>query len=178
MSIGLVCWSIVEGQGRVRFVTLIELVSSWLVVIPIAGLLVFVCNINLLGIAAAVVVGYTVGGVWTTYTVLTTNWQKQSHALIQRDAALDLALDKFRWGAMPEDVRKAAHLLGYTQELWHDQAKTPLMVTKKWEALSKDQCTAARVLGFNRIWWDRDWDINALYTVTVSGGKSASCYSV
>lgn len=164
MSIGLVCWSIVEGQGRVPLATLVEVVSSWVVVIPVASMLVFVFNFNLLGIVGALVIGYTVGGIWTTYIIFTTDWQAQSNILIERCAAPAMTLHKSSWGSLSDDVHNAAQILGYTEALWNDQTKTPLMATCTWENLSNEQRTAARLLGFNRVLWGQDWEVKGCDT--------------
>lgn len=164
MSIGLVCWSIVEGQGRVPLATLVEVVSSWVVVIPVASLLVFVFNFNLLGIVGALVIGYTVGGIWTTYIIFTTDWEAQSNILIERCAAPAVALHKSSWASLSEDVHNAARILGYTEASWTGQTKTPLMTNNTWENLSNEQRTAARLLGFNRVIWGQDWDVKGCDT--------------
>jgi len=174
MSIGLVCWSIVEGQGRVPLATLVEVVSSWVVVIPVASMLVFVFNFNLLGIVGALVIGYTVGGIWTTYIIFTTDWQAQSNILIERCAAPAITLHKSSWGSLSDDVHNAAQILGYTEALWNDQTKTPLMATCTWENLSNEQRTAARLLGFNRVLWGQDWEVKG--SDTDSSGANTKRY--
>jgi len=154
MSIGLVCWNIVEGQGRVPRATLVEVVTSWFVVIPVAAILVFGCNFNLQAIVGALVIGYTVGGVWTSFIIFTTDWEAQSKVLIERNGAHALECVRMCWEKLPEDHRIAADVLGYTEVSWRNQAKTPLMMTTRWEDLSDEERTSARLLGFNRISWE------------------------
>ena len=61
MSVGMVCWNILGAQGRVRLATLIEFISSWILVMPMASILVFVYNYNLMGMVGPLVLGYTIG---------------------------------------------------------------------------------------------------------------------
>ena len=47
MSIGLMCWNIVEAQGRVRLATVVEFFTSWLLVIPLSYVFTYVFEFNL-----------------------------------------------------------------------------------------------------------------------------------
>ena len=63
MSVGLVSWNILSAQGLIRLSTIIEFVVSWLLVMPLSAVLVYVFNFNLLGMVGPLVLGYTIGGV-------------------------------------------------------------------------------------------------------------------
>jgi Na+-driven multidrug efflux pump len=85
MSVGMVCWNILGAQGRVRVATLIEFAVSWLIVMPMAAILVYVYNFNLSGMVGPLDVGYTLGGVTITYLLITSDWQGLSREVISRN---------------------------------------------------------------------------------------------
>jgi Na+-driven multidrug efflux pump len=87
MAVGTICWSVIAAQGRVRLATGIEFISSWFFVIPISAIFVYGFNYNLLGSVAAVVFGYTIGGVANAYLILLSNWEAFSAIVIARNAA-------------------------------------------------------------------------------------------
>jgi len=150
----------VEGQGRIPLATLVEFVSSWFVVIPMAAVLVFGFDFNLVGIVAALDIGYTIGGVWTTYIIMTTDWEEQSRTLIERHTSSpDTPLPQMDWDSMPEEYQTAAEVLGYTEASWISQTKTALMAATAWVDLTNEQRTAARLLGLKKKLWEEDWDI-------------------
>ena len=65
MSVGSVAWSVIGATGRMRLATSLEIVSSWIFAIPIAAILVYVGNLNLLGPVTALLTSYSVGCVAT-----------------------------------------------------------------------------------------------------------------
>lgn len=166
MSIGSVCWSVVEGQGRVRLATTIEMLTSWLVVIPLSYLFVFAFKYNLLGVVAALVVAYTITGQFMGYLVVTSDWTSLSATVVQRSDGAGVAsdysnertcpnYDDFDWDDLPTDAQAAAAILGYTRKIW-DKGGTPASVDKYWNQLSQDQQSAAQTLGFNEETWNLD----------------------
>ena len=85
MSIGMVCWNILSAQGRIRLATIVEFVVSWLFMMPISAVLVFLYNLNLLGMVGPLVISYTIGGVTVVYFVITSDWETLSAKIILRN---------------------------------------------------------------------------------------------
>lgn len=85
MSVGMVCWNILGAQGRVRLATLIEFISSWILVIPMAAVLVFVYNYNLMGMVGPLVLGYTIGCVVIIYILFTSDWTQLSDKVVEQN---------------------------------------------------------------------------------------------
>ena len=159
-----------EGQGRVRLATTIEMMASWLVVIPLSYVFVFVFRYNLVGVVAALVVAYTITGQIMGYLVFTSDWTELSKAVVQRSETSDdrggVASDQsnertcpnyddFSWDDLPTDAQAAAGILGYTKKIW-DNDGTPASVDKYWNQLTQEQQLAAQTLGFNEESWDMD----------------------
>jgi hypothetical protein len=61
------------------------------------------------------------------------------------------------WRNLPDQVRVAAGVLGYTEELW-DKDKEPPSCNKSWANLSPEEQRAATILGYNKYKWDDDED--------------------
>jgi MATE family multidrug resistance protein len=83
MSVGMVCWNVVGAQGRVRLATTIEFFVSWFLVIPMAAVLVYIFNFNLMGMVGPLVLGYTVGSVAITYLLVRSDWEGLSRKVIE-----------------------------------------------------------------------------------------------
>ena len=84
MNSGIMCWSVIGAQGRYRLATIIEMAASWIIVIPMSAILIYIFNFNLLGPVSAVVVGYSVSGAANAFVVLRSDWQKLSEIVIER----------------------------------------------------------------------------------------------
>eukprot|EP00980_Cylindrotheca_fusiformis_P019009 scaffold6374_cov121-Cylindrotheca_fusiformis.AAC.10 len=154
MSVGMVSWNIVEGQGRVRLATLVEFVSSWFFVMPAAAVLVFVFDYNLLGMVGPLVVGYTIGCVAITYILIRSDWESLSTKVIAINGGT-LNFDEYDWDDLPLRIQKAAQVLGYTEEMWDNDTEPPA-AHKSWSRLSSQEKEAAKKLGFNKQKWDSD----------------------
>lgn len=178
MSIGMVCWNILGAQGRVRFATFVEFVVSWIVVMPIAAILVYRFNFNLVGMVGSLDVGYTLGGVIITYLLVSSNWECLSKAIIRRNGGticydevnskkhpvvtispkstnfvrhpLISVCDQFDWDDLPADVQTAATTLGYTRVLW-DEGVEPPSSDKDWAELRTNERKAATLLGYDQV---------------------------
>jgi hypothetical protein len=61
------------------------------------------------------------------------------------------------WRNLPDQIRAAAVVLGYTEEFW-DKGKEPPSCNKSWANLSPEEQRAATILGYNEIKWDDDED--------------------
>ncbi len=112
---GLVIEGILCAQGRVRLMTTIEIFASWFVAIPAAAVLVYYFKFNLEGIVAALVLGYSVGVTILVFFFLRSNWEQLSKRVIEQNAANGAQHLDTEWDELPEEVRKAASTLGYTQ---------------------------------------------------------------
>jgi hypothetical protein len=154
MSVGNVLWNIVEAQGRVRLATVVEIVTSWCFVVPLCAVSLYVFNFNLVGTVAAMVIGYSVGALWISYIVLTSDWALQSQVVIGRNGSHDLPFNDHTWDRLPKRAAKAAELLGSSKISWDAHRSVPLKESRKWNELSVDQRDAARYLGYNKIMWE------------------------
>lgn len=86
MTAGMVCWSLVGAQGRYRLSTLIVMVSSWLVTLPLAALFVFGLTITLKGIVGAVIMGYSTAATALLYVILRSDWARLSKIIQELNA--------------------------------------------------------------------------------------------
>jgi hypothetical protein len=84
MNLGIMTWSVIGAQGRYRLATGIEMVASWIIVLPMSAILIYIFNYNLLGPVAAVVIGYSISGAANVYVVLRSDWEKLSEVVIER----------------------------------------------------------------------------------------------
>ena len=74
MVFGMISWDLVGAQGRYKLATGVSLVSSWFVTIPLALFFTIYCKLNLMGIVASVVVGYSISGLMQACILLSSNW--------------------------------------------------------------------------------------------------------
>jgi len=154
MSVGMVCWNILGAQGRVRLATLIEFISSWILVIPMAAVLVFVYNYNLMGMVGPLVLGYTIGCVVIIYILFTSDWTQLSDKVVEQNGG-NINYDEYDWADLPLKIQEAAIVLGYTAQMW-DSDEEPASSKKDWDELALQEQEAARRMGFNRRKWDND----------------------
>jgi hypothetical protein len=122
-------------------------------VIPISAIFVYGFNYNLLGPVAALVFGYTVGGVANAYLILQSNWEALSAIVIGRNAAEGLSYDEYDWDELPPHVQESAGVLGYNKNMWETGKKVAIEV-KDWNDLSRAERDAATMLGYDRRKWD------------------------
>jgi hypothetical protein len=153
-SVGMVCWNILGAQGRVRLATLIEFISSWILVIPMSAVLVFVYNYNLMGMVGPLVLGYTIGCVVIIYILFTSDWAQLSEKVVEQNGG-NINYDEYDWEDLPLRIQEAAIVLGYNCGMW-DADQEPASSNKDWDALSPEEQEAARRMGFNRRKWDND----------------------
>jgi MATE family multidrug resistance protein len=86
---GSVAWALVGAQGRYRLATLVSLVCSWFLTLPLAALLTYAFDLNLEGIAAALVIGYSVTCTTLFYIILRSDWERISRHLVEINAEDD-----------------------------------------------------------------------------------------
>lgn len=58
------------------------------------------------------------------------------------------------WGDLPEDVRKAAEVLGYDEDSWEDDETPEEIDDKDWGDLTPEQQAAATTLGYDEDAWN------------------------
>ena len=166
MSVGLVSWNILSAQGLIRLSTIIEFVVSWLLVMPLSAVLVYVFNFNLFGMVGPLVLGYTIGGVAVCYILFTSDWESLSAKVILRNGG-NVTYDEYDWDDLPETVKTAATLLGYNANVW-DEDEEPESESKTWDDLTTKEKKAAKRLGFDRDKWDND-DTESTHEVEEKG---------
>ncbi|KAL3920484.1 MAG: hypothetical protein SGILL_003239 [Bacillariaceae sp.] len=157
MVAGMDAWAVIGAQGRVRMATVVEFIISWFIAVPLSALFVYGFNLNLESMVAALTIAYTVGANVYLYILLRSDWHGLSAVVIARNAAEGVMYDEYDWDDLPDDVRKAAVVLGYTQELWENDQE-PDTAEKSWGNLTDDEQRAATLLGFNQRKWDADDD--------------------
>jgi MATE family multidrug resistance protein len=89
MSMGMVCWSIIGGQGRYHLSTLIALSCSFAVTIPIGAVVTIWMRIDLQGLAFAVVTGYIVTAMVLSACINISDWEMLSKRIQERVSADD-----------------------------------------------------------------------------------------
>jgi hypothetical protein len=155
LIIGTVSWGIVCSQGRVRLATAVEFLTSWFVVIPLCAISLYALEYNLLGFVAALVFGYTVGGLSLGFIILRSDWRALSQTVIARNSIVGVAWQDNDWEELPAHVQTAALVLGYTKRLW-DTDEEPPACSKDWKKLTTVEKEAAQILGYNRRTWNDD----------------------
>jgi len=86
MTVGMVCWSLVGAQGRYRLATLIVMITSWLVTLPIAAFTIYVLRIDLRGLVGAVIMGYSTAGMMLSCVLLRSDWERISTIIMELNA--------------------------------------------------------------------------------------------
>jgi hypothetical protein len=150
---GLISWSIIAAQGRARLATTIEFVTSWLIVVPISAIFVYMYNYNLIGLVAALIVGYTLGGISIAYLILRSDWEAVSDVIIGRNGIQETKNEKYDWAGLPKRVQEAAKVLGYNEEKW-DLNQHPASCSKAWNGLNQAEQDAASGLGYTLRSWN------------------------
>lgn len=89
LTAGSVSWALVGAQGRYRLATCTAFLCSWCVTLPLAAIFTFGLNINLEGVAASVVVGYSVTGTSLMYILIRSDWDRLSRIVVELNADLD-----------------------------------------------------------------------------------------
>eukprot|EP00978_Attheya_sp_CCMP212_P044549 scaffold314083_cov51-Attheya_sp.AAC.1 len=78
MTFGMICWALVGSQGRYRLATFVSFSSSWCLTMPLASLFTYGLRLDLQGIVAAVIVGYSTTGSILSYILIFSDWDKLS----------------------------------------------------------------------------------------------------
>jgi len=118
MIVGTVSWGVICAQGRIRLSTAIEFCTSWMVVIPLCAVSLFVLKYDIKGFVASMVVGYTFAGVALGFIILRSDWRALSQTVISRNSIEGVAWQDNNWEELPTPIHTAALVLGYTKRLW------------------------------------------------------------
>eukprot|EP00591_Stephanopyxis_turris_P011237 CAMPEP_0195526380 /NCGR_PEP_ID=MMETSP0794_2-20130614/27418_1 /TAXON_ID=515487 /ORGANISM="Stephanopyxis turris, Strain CCMP 815" /LENGTH=309 /DNA_ID=CAMNT_0040657051 /DNA_START=140 /DNA_END=1069 /DNA_ORIENTATION=- len=86
MTFGMEAWHIIGAQGRYRLATLVALVCSWFITVPLAAFLVYSLTINLQGVVSAVVIGYSFTGTIMACVLLRSDWERLSKIIMDINA--------------------------------------------------------------------------------------------
>jgi len=86
MTFGMVSWSLVGAQGRYRLATGISLVSSWLITIPMAIIVIFGLRLDLTSVVGAVVIGYSTISAALAYVLIRSDWERLSKIILELNA--------------------------------------------------------------------------------------------
>jgi len=152
MVTGFVAWSIVYATGRVRLATFWEAVITWGVTVPGCAIMVFVFNVNLEGMAGAMIIGYAVAANLYMFMLLRTDWAKQAKRINEKHSGSLKYLDT-DWDRLPRKIKAAAQTLGYNKKMWESNEE-PQSNSKNWAELTPAEQSAASAFGFNRKKWD------------------------
>jgi len=63
--------------------------------------------------------------------------------------------DAWEWDDLPQHIKDAASLLGYTKEDWDSSEKIDT-TERKWSDLTRIEKNAARSIGYTKRYWNRD----------------------
>lgn len=95
MVFGMVSWSLVGSQGRYRLATTISVISSWFVTLPLATLFAIVLKLDLTGIVASLLIGYSTTGLILAVVLLQSDWAHLSKTILEynRTNGIDMSDD-------------------------------------------------------------------------------------
>mmetsp|Transcript_26006 Transcript_26006/g.39834 ORF Transcript_26006/g.39834 Transcript_26006/m.39834 type:complete len:213 (-) Transcript_26006:399-1037(-) len=96
MTMSMVAWSLVGAQGRYRLGTLLMLLSSWMVTIPLALISVYGFYLDLQGVVSAIVIGHSSSSIALVYVLLRSDWKRLARMVVELSLAndgLDSSLD-------------------------------------------------------------------------------------
>ena len=169
LAASTICWDIMGAQGRIRLATFVSLTGSWLITLPFSAITVIVIGTNIQGPTAGVVIGYTISGAVLIGLVVMTDWEKWSKFVIEQngedsDSEFDDSsasssssdggkYESYDWYQLPRDAKKACKVLGYTQNIWDNDGKSPFEDTE-WDDLTDEQQRSAEVLGYTKASWN------------------------
>eukprot|EP00934_Nitzschia_sp_Nitz4_P002146 Nitzschia sp. Nitz4//scaffold5_size260463//102381//103676//NITZ4_000974-RA/size260463-processed-gene-0.315-mRNA-1//1//CDS//3329555316//2146//frame0 len=68
------------------------------------------------------------------------------------------------WKDLPENIRQAASVLGYNEDLWNEFNQQLEAFDKPWQQLPEVQREAAKTLGYNEVTWDMAFDAGDGYS--------------
>ena len=87
--------------------------------------------------------------------------------------------DEKDWNDLPENIQKAAGVLGYDQKTWDDDDDIETPHTEKdWQDLSDELQTAAKTLGYTKERWMEDHDASSSSSSSSTSSSSSSSSSL
>ena len=87
MSISVISWSLVRAQGRNGQATAVHFVGNWCISTAMGALLIILFRINLQGLLAALILGYTIGGFGNMYILNRSQWNRIAKIMATATAA-------------------------------------------------------------------------------------------
>jgi len=86
LTAGGVAWAMLGAQARYRLATLVALIASWCVTLPLAAILTYGFRINLKGIVFSVIFGNSISCTVLFYILLRSDWERISHHIVLMNA--------------------------------------------------------------------------------------------
>lgn len=83
MTYGMLCWYIAVSQGRYQLSTTIAFFTSWGIMMPTAGLMIYVLDFNIKSLVASVVFGYTASCTCLAVFILLSDWEEASKRIVR-----------------------------------------------------------------------------------------------
>ncbi|CAB9520947.1 Mate efflux family protein [Seminavis robusta] len=96
MTVGTMSWTLLGSQGRYRLATVVVLVVSWLVTLPLAAVFSIHLKLNLEAQTATVVIGYMLSAAIHSYYLFRSDWVALSESVMDDNgsrASDDEAMD-------------------------------------------------------------------------------------
>jgi Na+-driven multidrug efflux pump len=81
MTIAQIYWSLAGAQGRFGFASATILLCRWMVILPIASICIFAYRLDLMSVACAIAIGYSVAACALAYAVFSSDWEQLSYFL-------------------------------------------------------------------------------------------------
>ena len=87
-SVGTVSFQLVGSSGRYGLATVVEVIGSWFITLPLAVLSSMYLRLNLDGLVAAIVIGCTFSGILNFSILRTTNWDRTADKIKRENAKI------------------------------------------------------------------------------------------
>ena len=62
-------------------------------------------------------------------------------------------LDNSYWKDLPSNIRRAATMIGFTQQIWDEKKEWPLVFGKFWKDISEHELNLLNFLGYSETNW-------------------------
>lgn len=85
LMFGNMSWAILGSQGRFSLAAASGFFGSWAVTLPLATVSTFIFNIDLQGLVASLIIGFSCSGALNTYILTRSNWEKIADEIQQKN---------------------------------------------------------------------------------------------